>query len=1091
MAAPRPGQQAAYAAPMQMHAQIPIQAPSAPAGTFAPGTKIQVGNHRVVIQKYLSEGGFAHVYLVKMPRPVDGTDQAVLKRVAVPDRETLRGMRTEVETMKRLKGHRTIVTYIDSHASELAKGGGYEVFLLMEYCNGGGLIDFMNTRLQHRLTEPEILNIFSDIAEGVACMHYLKPPLLHRDLKVENVLITITGSKRKFKLCDFGSAAPPRAAPQTVVECRLIDEDIQRHTTMQYRSPEMIDVYRKQPIDEKSDIWALGVLLYKLCYYTTPFEDQGQLAILNASFRFPSYPVFSDRLKQLIASMLREDLRSRPNIYQVLRESCLMQGLEVPIHDIYSGKSQPEARKNEKLPASGKEGRGTPGIGAVYSPPQQPQKQTLPEITPMRRGRPPASSQSAPSQSTPKQAPKPRPSPSPGRVTNGDPFAALDSKTGLGEDELSSRFPTLDQFSLLVDQGAKFDFESPISPADPQRQLSQRVTDHLADDAFIKPQTTVGAAPPTQRQSTDIGRMKSVGAVSETRRSSPPPGSVNKPGSAPPRQPTEMSRASAIISSNPELQAISSPPPQTIQDTAGRPIMVSTGTMTATPPPERQSRDYPPIHRFPSTDQHRPTSLPRQQESTGTGPKRPDLTYALRPTPTPRVDSVQPPPGHARHPSSSRPSLEGGRPSADHLEVSKSSIGVRQRPASTYLESDMDYLREREAAPRPLRSPSYSPNLLGSASPRLEPLDDAAIESNVDFLRSMEDPEGKKKDKGVKQHNKRASLTSLSGTKNILAGRFGDAFKRFEGNPSGSGARTPSPLKDMERHDLTPIAGSEATDDRSDNGALLEEPQMTPEMRRELELQALAEEERRVEAAAAEYKLRMAQREAGGPSSAPLPKSIGGVSRAVSIQNRVQNLLDESQKSSQQVQRTASGYGKFSDAATAKTRVEKQLPEVPRKLVTGGGGRAPAPPLKPVPTPAESATARGRAPAVDPSSPSKPPTLPPKPTHLNSLPTGGGGGGGGNSSSRARSPPKQKPQPQRPAGAQDQDQELLAGVGLPGRPLLDMTFKEKEDYLQDFAKRFPSLSSIEMVERDLDAEAAAAAGAAAGEGKGEAVGKRR
>lgn len=64
----------------------------------------------------------------------------------------------------------------------------------------------------------------------------------------------------------------------------------------------MIDVYRKQPIDEKSDIWALGVLLYKLCYYTTPFEDQGQLAILNASFRFPSYPAFSDRLKKLIGT---------------------------------------------------------------------------------------------------------------------------------------------------------------------------------------------------------------------------------------------------------------------------------------------------------------------------------------------------------------------------------------------------------------------------------------------------------------------------------------------------------------------------------------------------------------------------------------------------------------------------------------------------------------------------------------------------------------------------------------------------------------------------------------------------------------------
>lgn len=300
--APRP---AAYGVPAP-GGSVPVAA--APAGTFAPGTKIQVGGHRVVIQKYLSEGGFAHVYLVKLASAVHGTDQAVLKRVAVPDKEALRSMRTEVETMKRLRGHRPIVTYIDSHASEL-RGGGYEVFLLMEYCNGGGLIDFMNTRLQHRLTEPEILNIFTDVAEGVACMHYLRPPLLHRDLKVENVLITVTGTQRRFKLCDFGSAATPKPAPATVAECRQMDEDVQKHTTMQYRSPEMIDVYRKQAIDEKSDIWALGVLLYKLCYYTTPFEEQGQLAILNVTYKFPSYPVFSDRLKKLIGWSSREPLR--------------------------------------------------------------------------------------------------------------------------------------------------------------------------------------------------------------------------------------------------------------------------------------------------------------------------------------------------------------------------------------------------------------------------------------------------------------------------------------------------------------------------------------------------------------------------------------------------------------------------------------------------------------------------------------------------------------------------------------------------------------------------------------------------------------
>jgi len=300
----------AYAAsiiPGRQHVpnSLPASAvPAIPAGTFIPGTKVQVGGHRVVIEKYLSEGGFAHVYLVRLPKPIDGVDSAVLKRVAVPDKEALASMRTEVETMKKLKGRRHIVTYIDSHASQL-KGAGYEVFLLMEYCAGGGLIDFMNTRLQNRLTEPEILQIFSDVAQGVACMHYLKPPLLHRDLKVENILISTSGTFRQYKLCDFGSTAPPRPAATTAAEGRLMEEDIQKHTTLQYRSPEMIDVYRKQPIDEKSDIWALGVLLYKLCYYTTPFEEHGQMAILNASFKFPGYPAFTDRTKKLIGMFVR------------------------------------------------------------------------------------------------------------------------------------------------------------------------------------------------------------------------------------------------------------------------------------------------------------------------------------------------------------------------------------------------------------------------------------------------------------------------------------------------------------------------------------------------------------------------------------------------------------------------------------------------------------------------------------------------------------------------------------------------------------------------------------------------------------------
>jgi AP2-associated kinase len=162
-------------------------------------------------------------------------------------------------------------------------------------------------------------------------------------LKVENVLIA---SSRCYKLCDFGSAATPRAAGTTAQECRAIEEDIQKHTTLQYRSPEMVDVYRRLPIDEKSDIWALGVFLYKLCYYTTPFEDKGTLAILNAKFVFPPFPSYSTKIKNLIgmfqgngltiAWTLRENPKDRPNIYEVVKAVCILRGSEVPIRDVFS-----------------------------------------------------------------------------------------------------------------------------------------------------------------------------------------------------------------------------------------------------------------------------------------------------------------------------------------------------------------------------------------------------------------------------------------------------------------------------------------------------------------------------------------------------------------------------------------------------------------------------------------------------------------------------------------------------------------------------------------------------------------------------------
>lgn len=408
-----------------------------PIGAFPPGTKLTVGSHAVVIKSYISEGGFAHVYVVYISPASQEGEIACLKRVVVPDKIHLNLLRAEVDAMKRLKGHPNIVRYIDSHAARMNTGQGYEVLLLMEYCSGNGLIDFMNSRLREQLTESEILKIMADITSGLACMHYLQPPLIHRDLKIENVLISGDGT---YKLCDFGSVSPILRPPRNTTEFHILEDDIQRHTTAQYRSPEMVDIYRGFPINEKCDIWALGVFLYKLCYYTTPFEREGQLAILHASFSFPARPQYSDRLKRVITALLAEDPRNRPNVYQVFKEICAMRGVEVPIKDIYSKVT--EESRYEEVQSAPPENNGRAVVQETIPPidkqppvqvahglvkaTAQPVKKDIPEIQPMYRGRPQV------------KLVKPQVSPS-GAAVFDDPFANLDKKTVKAKESLKAK----------------------------------------------------------------------------------------------------------------------------------------------------------------------------------------------------------------------------------------------------------------------------------------------------------------------------------------------------------------------------------------------------------------------------------------------------------------------------------------------------------------------------------------------------------------------------------------------------------------------------------------------------------------------------
>ena len=674
--------------------------------------------------------------------------------------------------------------------------------------------------------------------------------------------------------------------------------------------------------------------------------------------------------------------------------------------------------------------------------------QHIPDITPMRRGRPTAPA--------PAQQPAVKPSSSPMRGTTSDPFAALDSQDvqtrRAAADELAARFPSLDEFSLLHDRGQKFEFAQSTTESDP---INKRVTEALADDAFALPPAKVDVAPATKPAS--IPPSSSVSRTSSTKKPKPYQKDAPSPyqTGSPKPYPVDTSKKPSVI-----LQ----------QSTSGRGGMISTGVQTSpASSPALSAQQFPdvnkrPIWKVPLSSSHHSRTV--SEKSPGSPLLSPEMALPPRPSLDSRSRSQMSIFSIPKSTASSRPSLESQRPSMDigHTIDRARSANSNIRPASMHMESNLDYLRDREmASGRNLDAPSL---LRRTTSTAVDDSDDGEarnIRSSVDFLRQIErDDSGQKHRRSSSQskHNRLGSLSSLtSNTKSIVKGRFGDAFRRFETNNKtpeherAEPAMVPSEqfVEPRRNHrDLTPIAGSEVTghlSDDDDRGPVDETEDLPPEVRRELERRRLSEEERRVEAAAAEYKKRVAEQGPGKPRATS--------SKASTIQNRVKNLLNESSKPPP-VSRTAEGYGKYTGSAKPlPTRPQdqsgmRQAPVVARKPVSMGGAQArqaqdlayAKPSGRPnLPPPIPSASA---PPATNARAPSGPPPRAPKPKALQT-------GGSANTVAASTSPSM--------ATASSRDKALPRAGGPEGAG--------DEWDMETFSKRYPSLSGLEMVETEI------------------------
>ncbi len=283
------------------------------------GQEITVGSRDLMIESLVAEGGFGSVYLAT---DLATQEKLILKKMFANGPEMVAQLTNEVRLMERLS-HPNVVRVL---GSDIRKRGSesVEILVLLEWCPGGHMLTRLNGLREsgRKLTWNKILEVYLQMVRPVAYLHALPTPVAHRDLKFENVLIAADGTLR---LCDFGSVSEHRGIIADKSDRAEQEDAILRYTTPHFRAPEMIDLYSGQPLDERTDVWALGCMLYGIAYFSHPFQETGSLAILSARYKLPTQPAFAAPIHTIIRACLQYRPDRRPTAAQLMQyiEECL------------------------------------------------------------------------------------------------------------------------------------------------------------------------------------------------------------------------------------------------------------------------------------------------------------------------------------------------------------------------------------------------------------------------------------------------------------------------------------------------------------------------------------------------------------------------------------------------------------------------------------------------------------------------------------------------------------------------------------------------------------------------------------------------
>ncbi|NNM25667.1 MAG: serine/threonine protein kinase, partial [Phycisphaerales bacterium] len=234
--------------------------PEAAASPITEGPGTIIGRYKLL--QVIGEGGFGVVYMAEQQEPVVRRVALKIIKLGMDTREVVARFEAERQALA-LMDHPNIARVLDGGAT--ASGRPYFV---MELVRGVAITDYCD---QNDLGPHERLELFERVCHAVQHAH--QKGVIHRDLKPSNVLVTMHDDHPIPKVIDFGVA---KAMHTRLTEKTLFTQFQQFIGTPAYMSPEQAQMSALD-VDTRTDIYALGVLLYELLTGSTPFDSKSLL----------------------------------------------------------------------------------------------------------------------------------------------------------------------------------------------------------------------------------------------------------------------------------------------------------------------------------------------------------------------------------------------------------------------------------------------------------------------------------------------------------------------------------------------------------------------------------------------------------------------------------------------------------------------------------------------------------------------------------------------------------------------------------------------------------------------------------------------